>query len=410
MYLKKETPVSVDELTGSIRKAIFSCGELQNIAVCGELMGFKKHSSGHSYFTILGRESRISCVLFRSNASSVLSWPKDGDEVLVRGSVDVYGARGSYQIYASTLLPIGAGAKARAKEQLKNKLAQEGFFAPEVKRPIPLFPERAAVITSPTGAALQDIIKISSIRYPVADIIVIPSLMQGFAAEQEIVDAFRLLSGVKNLSLIILARGGGSRDDLDIFDSEAVVRAVRSAAVPVITGLGHQIDFTLADMASDASAPTPSGAAERVFPDRREIYSQLESIKKSALYKLNFKIAKAADIVSSDKERLVYLCLKNKIEPSLDFAENSTLRMRRAVGHKIDIANASLSALAASLNGASPLNILSKGYSICRDSMGNMIKDAASLKLSDRISVQMRDGRASAVVDEITPGSGIKEF
>ena len=182
MYLKKETPVSVDELTGSIRKAIFSCGELQNIAVCGELMGFKKHSSGHSYFTILGRESRISCVLFRSNASSVLSWPKDGDEVLVRGSVDVYGARGSYQIYASTLLPIGAGAKARAKEQLKNKLAQEGFFAPEVKRPIPLFPERAAVITSPTGAALQDIIKISSIRYPVADIIVIPSLMQRFAA------------------------------------------------------------------------------------------------------------------------------------------------------------------------------------------------------------------------------------
>ena len=410
MYLKKETPVSVDELTGSIRKAIFSCGELQNIAVCGELMGFKKHSSGHSYFTILGRESRISCVLFRSNASSVLSWPKDGDEVLVRGSVDVYGARGSYQIYASTLLPIGAGAKARAKEQLKNKLAQEGFFAPEVKRPIPLFPERAAVITSPTGAALQDIIKISSIRYPVADIIVIPSLMQGFAAEQEIVDAFKLLSGVKNLSLIILARGGGSRDDLDIFDSEAVVRAVRSASVPVITGLGHQIDFTLADMASDASAPTPSGAAERVFPDRREIYSQLESIKKSALYKLTFKIAKAADIVSSDKERLVYLCLKKKIEPSLDFAENSALRMSRAVNHKIDISNASLSALAASLNGVSPLNILSKGYSICRDSMGNMIKDTVTLKLGDRISLQMRDGRASAVVDEITHGSGIKEF
>ena len=314
MYLKKDAPVTVDELTGTIRKAIFSCGELQNVSVCGELMGFKKHTSGHSYFTILGKESRIACVLFRSNASSVLTWPKDGDEVMVRGSVDVYGARGSYQMYASNLLPIGAGAKARAKEMLKNKLAQEGLFDPALKRPIPFFPNRVAVITSPTGAALQDVIKISSMRYPSADIIVIPSLMQGFAAEEEISYAFSSLAKVKNLSLAILARGGGSRDDLDIFDSESVVRAVRMSPVPVITGLGHQIDFTLADMAADASAPTPSGAAERVFPDSRDLLSQLDTIKDSCAYKLDFRISKISDYISLSRDRMSLLCLKKLIQ------------------------------------------------------------------------------------------------
>ncbi len=405
MYLKKDAPVTVDELTGTIRKAIFSCGELQNVSVCGELMGFKKHTSGHSYFTILGKESRIACVLFRSNASSVLTWPKDGDEVMVRGSVDVYGARGSYQMYASNLLPIGAGAKARAKEMLKNKLAQEGLFDPALKRPIPFFPNRVAVITSPTGAALQDVIKISSMRYPSADIIVIPSLMQGFAAEEEISYAFSSLAKVKNLSLAILARGGGSRDDLDIFDSESVVRAVRMSPVPVITGLGHQIDFTLADMAADASAPTPSGAAERVFPDSRDLLSQLDTIKDSCAYKLDFRISKISDYISLSRDRMSLLCLKNKIVPSLDFTKNAALGMRRSISHKIDIESASLSSHAASLNGASPLNILAKGYSICQDEEGNMIKSTADLKCGGIISIRMRDGKACAVIDSVMPNT-----
>ena len=260
MNSSKNVIVTVDEMTASVREALFREPSLQNLSVRGELLGFKLHTSGHAYFTLLGANSRVACVLFRSYANSVLVWPKDGDEVLVRGKIDVYGARGSYQIYATTLLPLGAGAKARAKEALRLRLEQEGIFDSRLKRPLPRYPERVAVITSPTGAALQDILKLHSLRFPCAELIVIPSLMQGLGAPEEIVRAFELARRIRGLSCVMLARGGGNRDDLDIFDNESVVRAIRLSPVPVITGLGHQIDSTLADMAADAAAPTPSGA------------------------------------------------------------------------------------------------------------------------------------------------------
>ena len=173
-YQPSDSIVSVDEATGQLREAICSAKNLQNLSIRGELLGFKRHSSGHVHFTLLGKETRISCVIFRSNASSIISWPKDGDEVLVRGRVDVYGARGTYQIYATTLLPL---AKARAKEMLKNKLNAEGLFDIRNKRALPQFPQKVAIITSPTGAAVQDVIKIASLRYGASRLIVIPSLM-----------------------------------------------------------------------------------------------------------------------------------------------------------------------------------------------------------------------------------------
>lgn len=277
MNSSKNVIVTVDEMTASVREALFREPSLQNLSVRGELLGFKLHTSGHAYFTLLGANSRVACVLFRSYANSVLVWPKDGDEVLVRGKIDVYGARGSYQIYATTLLPLGAGAKARAKEALRLRLEQEGIFDSRLKRPLPRYPERVAVITSPTGAALQDILKLHSLRFPCAELIVIPSLMQGLGAPEEIVRAFELARRIRGLSCVMLARGGGNRDDLDIFDNESVVRAIRLSPVPVITGLGHQIDSTLADMAADAAAPTPSGAAERLFPDGKALDTALLS-------------------------------------------------------------------------------------------------------------------------------------
>lgn len=265
MNSSKNVIVTVDEMTASVREALFREPSLQNLSVRGELLGFKLHTSGHAYFTLLGANSRVACVLFRSYANSVLVWPKDGDEVLVRGKIDVYGARGSYQIYATTLLPLGAGAKARAKEALRLRLEQEGIFDPRLKRPLPRYPERVAVITSPTGAALQDILKLHSLRFPCAELIVIPSLMQGLGAPEEIVRAFELARRIRGLSCVMLARGGGNRDDLDIFDNESVVRAIRLSPVPVITGLGHQIDSTLADMAADAALPRRPGRRSGFF-------------------------------------------------------------------------------------------------------------------------------------------------
>jgi len=398
---------SVDDITNKIRTAIFAAPELQNIAVRGELLGFKRHTSGHAYFTILGEESRIACVLFRSNASAILQWPKDGDEVLVRGRLDVYGARGSYQIYATALLPLGAGAKARAKEQLKSRLAQEGLFDVRHKRPLPFFPERVAIITSPTGAALQDVIKISSMRYPSADIIVIPSLMQGVTAPQEITTAFARCVGLSGLSLVLLVRGGGSRDDLDTFDDESVVRAVRSCPVPVVTGLGHQIDSTLSDMAADFAAPTPSGAAERVFPDKRELLSWISGTDRLMSSHLQKRITRFFRDVDEIKRRLIFGFIKARLQPSEEFICSSQGVMTASISYRLNEAEARLKALAEALHATSPLSVLAKGYAVCRDGNGKVLRNAASLKVGQNIKIGLRDGEADAIVKNISLSEGL---
>lgn len=403
---EKDAVLSVDEITNKIREAICSSRELQNITVRGELLGFKKHSSGHAYFTILGKESRIACVLFRSNASSILQWPKDGDEVLVRGRLDVYGARGSYQIYATTLLPLGEGAKARAKEMLKNRLTQEGLFDIRHKRPLPDFPERVALITSPTGAALQDVIKISSVRYPPADLIVIPSLMQGLTAPEEIASAFEKCARIRGLSMVLLVRGGGNRDDLDAFDNELVVRSIRSCPVPVVTGLGHQIDSTLSDLAADFAAPTPSGAAERVFPDQRDLLSFLRGSDRSMSSHMQKRIAGLSGIVDDAERRLIFSFVRGRIQPADNFVNSAGNAITASIAYRLNEAEARLKAAAEALQGASPLAILAKGYAICRDQTGRVLRDAASMEKGLDIEIELRDGIAEAVVKNVEAGKG----
>jgi exodeoxyribonuclease VII large subunit len=398
---EKDAVFTVDEVTNKIREAIYASGELQNISVKGELLGFKKHSSGHAYFTVIGAEARISCVLFRSNASSVILWPKDGDEVLVRGRVDVYGARGSYQIYATTLLPLGEGAKARAREILFKQLTAEGLFDIRHKRPLPSFPRKVALITSPTGAAVQDVIKIASIRYPASELLVIPSLMQGAAASSEIKEAFSKCAALQDISLVMLVRGGGSRDDLDTFDSEEVVRAVRSCPVPVITGLGHQIDKTLSDLAADAYAPTPSGAAERVFPDSKELTANLKSSMRSMNAHINKRAAKISSDLTDSKRRLLFSITRGVYIPASEFLNNARSSLSSNITYKLSEAEAKLSSAAGTLNNLSPLSVMSRGFTVCRDAEGNMIKDASSLSEKQRVGIFFRDGKAEAEVISI---------
>lgn len=402
MNSSKNVIVTVDEMTASVREALFREPSLQNLSVRGELLGFKLHTSGHAYFTLLGANSRVACVLFRSYANSVLVWPKDGDEVLVRGKIDVYGARGSYQIYATTLLPLGAGAKARAKEALRLRLEQEGIFDPRLKRPLPRYPERVAVITSPTGAALQDILKLHSLRFPCAELIVIPSLMQGLGAPEEIVRAFELARRIRGLSCVMLARGGGNRDDLDIFDNESVVRAIRLSPVPVITGLGHQIDSTLADMAADAAAPTPSGAAERLFPDGKALDTALLSAARNMRGRLETRIGFMDKNVAATKERLDRDIVRGHQQPAADFAARAADSIRDAISRRLRDECSGLAAFAARLANLSPLSLLAKGYSICTDLSGTVIRSAASLKAGDAVRIILNDGSAEAVVKEVS--------
>ena len=401
---RRNEVMTVDEATDRIRLAVCSAPELKDLSVRGELLGFKRHASGHVYFTIVGRESRISCVMFRSNAAAVIAWPRDGDEVLVRGRIDVYGAYGSYQLYATALLPIGAGAKARAKEMLRQSLEKEGLFDLRVKRPLPRFPEKVAVITSPTGAAIQDVIKISSVRYPSARLVVVPSLMQGAAAAEEIARGFSRCAAMKDLDLVMLVRGGGSRDDLDVFDFEPVVRAVRSCPVPVVTGLGHQIDSTLCDLAADVFAPTPSGAAERVFPDRRELLLYISGTERALQNSVTSSIERLSAAAEDAKERLAFGIDRFAIAPAFDSIDNFQTDMTSNISQRLKDADMRLAHDAAALQSASPLTILAKGYSFCMHDDGAPAKDAASLKKGDRLTIMMRDGSAAATVTGTTVG------
>lgn len=402
MNTSKNNIITVDEMTASVREALYREPSLQNLSIRGELLGFKLHTSGHAYFTLLGVNSRVACVLFRSHASSVLVWPKDGDEVLVRGKIDIYGARGSYQIYATTLLPLGEGAKARAKEALRLRLEREGLFDMRLKRPLPRYPQRVAVITSPTGAALQDILKLHSLRFPCAEIIVIPSLMQGVGASEEIVRAFELSRRLPSLSCVILARGGGNRDDLDIFDNESVVRAIRLSPVPVITGLGHQIDSTLADMAADAAAPTPSGAAERLFPDGRALDAALMNAARSMRGRLEARIGLMDKEIAAVQGRLACGIIKGHLQPAADFTARAAASLDGSAAKRLRDEDSRLAAFAARLANLSPLALLAKGYSICTDLSGAVIRSAASLKPGEGVKIVMSDGSAEAVIKEIS--------
>ncbi|MEG1825125.1 MAG: exodeoxyribonuclease VII large subunit [Cloacibacillus sp.] len=400
--LQNNAILTVDEMTATLKAALMREPALQNLSVRGELLGFKMHTSGHAYFTLIGENSRVSCVLFRSYAGSVLVWPKDGDEVLVRGKIDVYGARGSYQVYATTLLPLGAGAKARAKEALRAKLEGEGLFDVRLKRPLPRYPQRIAVITSQTGAALQDVLKLHSLRYPCAELVIIPSLMQGLEAAEEIVRAFERARRLADLSAVMLVRGGGSRDDLDTFDNEFVVRAIRLSPVPVITGLGHQIDSTLADMAADAAAPTPSGAAERLFPDGAALASGIKNAGQIMRRRLENRICNMDKNFLSIKDRLYNAVARGVIQPAAQTANRAEALLLASVRKKTADEERRLASFAARLENLSPLALLSKGYSICQDADGRLIRSAAALAPGQDIRIIMNGGEARAVIRSVS--------
>ena len=399
--IKNNRIYTVDEMSCEIRKLICSDSTLQNISVRGELSGIKKHTSGHVYFNILGKESRVAAVLFKSNAYSVLSWPQDGDEVLVTGRVDVYSARGLYQVYANNILPLGAGAKARAKEMLKAKLEKEGLFSPYIKRPLPAVPMKVAVITSPTGAALQDVLKISLKRYPLTELLVVPSLMQGEGAYFEILKSFKKIALRNDIDVIMLVRGGGAREDLDIFDNEDIVRAIRSSKVPVITGLGHQIDSTLSDMVADAYSPTPSGAAEYVFPDKNEINKKLYLTCQLLSVKIKSVIDRYSDSLDSIKKSQAFTVKRVYIDPIEKALDYKFTTFKSVLYNNINIYKNKIAYFASVLNNLSPLKIIASGYLIAETSDRKRISSIKDAVVGSDIVLTLSDGVIGAEVKDI---------
>jgi exodeoxyribonuclease VII large subunit len=392
---------TVDELSDAIRDSITSSGRFRDIAVRGEIQGFKRHSSGHVYFTLQGSESKISAVLFRSHAASVMSWPKDGDEVTATGSVDVYTKGGAYQFYAVRIMPVGLGAQKRARDELRAMLEREGLFDVRHKRAIPKYPSKVAVVTSPTGAAIRDILEVSLKRAPHVDIIVIPAAVQGVDAPPLIVRALAAAGAARGLDCVILARGGGAKDDLSPFDDERVARAVRSCPIPVVTGIGHQIDRSLADMASDAALPTPSAAAERVFPDADDIRRGLAHMKNI----LSPRALRSCDRFSVALERRaekINAAMSRAISSNEVFLGDALDRMNILCAMRIERCEAAVASAAAALDAMSPLAVLARGYAICSRDDGRTVRSVMEIASGDRVNVRFKDGSAETSVTRVT--------
>ena len=396
---RKLHQLTVDELTFRISSLLLQDPALQSAVVRGEVAELKKHTSGHVYFTLLGKESRISCALFKNYLPYVPKWPQNGDEVLAEGSVSLYAPRGSYQLIVRRIVPVGKGAAERARLELQQRLENEGLFDVRLKRPMPRFPAKAAVVTSATGAALRDVVAVAAKRMPSCTLVVVPAQVQGYEAPDEIVAALGRAGRVEGAECVLLVRGGGSRDDLVPFDDERVVRAVRSCPLPLITGVGHEIDETLSDLAADVRAPTPSAAAERVFPDRFELLAMLEHKKRLV------RSAIEGDIRSAEKDAEAFLRRASRLaEGGIgECASDGDMlfsRLRAANERFLSAERERLGSLAASLNSLSPLRVFDRGYSLCEKD-GVPVTSAGGLKPEDGITIRFFDGDADAVVTAV---------
>ena len=373
---------------------------LHLISIKGEVSNCKYHTSGHIYFTLKDKAGAMSAVMFAGNAKNMTFRMKDGDQVVVTGSVEVYEKMGTYQIYARQIELDGEGNLYLRFEQLKKELEEMGMFAAEYKRPIPKYAGKIGVVTAQTGAAIQDIRNISGRRNPYVQLILYPALVQGEGAAQSIVNGIHALDRM-GLDIIIVGRGGGSIEDLWAFNEEIVARAIFECNTPVISAVGHETDWTIADFVSDRRAPTPSAAAELVVFDYRQMIDQLSNIKKRMDSNLSGKIEFYRERLSHIKTRVSYLSPANRLNENrkrlADLEERLLLLMQQQIKDK----RQKLIMLSTRLDADSPVKKLSQGYAYVSKEDGRNIHSAADITCGDNIDIYLIDGRAKAVISEV---------
>ena len=358
------TIFSVTEITNKLSRIIEQQPQLQNVWVRDRFSNLSRPASGHIYFTLKDGKSNIKGVLWRSSASRLKFLPRDGDEVLVQGGINIYAASSNYQIIVNDIEPIGVGALQRAFEELKLKLSDEGLFDSDHKKPLPKFPKKVGVITSETGAAIQDINQQLQKRYPLVELLLYPTLVQGDRAATEIAHAIRSMNTRTDIDVLIVGRGGGSIEDLWAFNEEIVARAIFNSEIPIVSAVGHETDFTISDMVADHRSPTPSAAVEHVVPDRLELLVHLNGVKNrlNELMIRRFTTQHAEiDVLESGLSPSKRHDTINQLSQTIDGLEAA---YKKAVNDKLDVGNNRLQSLAARLDGLSPLATLKRGYSI----------------------------------------------
>lgn len=394
----KSTILSVTQLNTYIKSIIDGDMLLRSLYVVGEISNFTNHyRTSHFYLTLKDENCAVKAVMFASSNRRLKFMPENGMRVIVRGRVSVFERDGQYQLYIDDMQPDGLGALNLAFEQLKNKLAQEGLFDECYKRPIPHRCTRIGVVTSATGAVIQDIRNVISRRYPLAEIILAPVQVQGAAAAPQIVDAIEQFNSGDYADVLIVGRGGGSLEDLWAFNEESVARAVFNSRVPIISAVGHETDFTICDFVSDLRAPTPSAAAELAVPDIREDIAFIQTVTYECEAMLLQRIADEKNRLDIIKERLEYRSPVMLIDQRLQLVDSYMTSALLSIRRKLDTENARFSAAAARLDALSPLKVMARGYSIVTKDK-KVVTSSEMLKRGDTVTVGFADGERNCEV------------
>jgi exodeoxyribonuclease VII large subunit len=403
-------PLTVSQLTNSIRISLES--RFASVWVEGEISNFKDHSSGHWYFTLKDQNAQLRAKCFRSTNIRIRFRPANGLHVRARGKLSVYAPRGEYELVVDALDPVGAGALQVAFEQMRARLQAEGLFAKELKRPLPVFPRRIGIVTSPTGAAIRDILNVISRRTRTVHVLFSPAKVQGDSAGPDIARAIRFINQYHERALsdgrkadlvdvLIVGRGGGSTEDLWAFNQEEVARAIRKSTIPVISAVGHESDFTIADFVADLRAPTPSAAAELVAAREDEICSALDHLGRQLTRLMRYRVVDLRSRVQEQALSQAFDEVKSQLRDARRRFDAAATACNGAMETTLQEARERFGLAAASLDALSPLAVLQRGYAIAQDASGKPIRDAASVNVGDEVSVRLSKGKLNTRVETI---------
>ena len=389
---------TVSELNNYIKHLLTSDPQMNEVWVRGEISNLTKHSSGHYYFTIKDRDSQLSCVSFRSTNRTLKFEPETSMKVLVFGSIDVYTVRGQYQMRVFDMRPDGVGELYKAFEQLKKKLESEGLFDESHKKPIPKYPKKVGVVTSPTGAAIHDILNVAKRRCPM-DILIAPTLVQGERSAQSIAESIEMLNK-SDVDVIIVGRGGGSLEDLWSFNEEVVARAIFSSNVPIISAVGHETDYTIADFTADIRAPTPSAAAELAVPNRIEIRRHIESLSTRMEQATTHIIAEHSSHIDNLQRQIEPERLNDFLRQNQQRIDEIISRIEYSIRAILNMKESPLKICAGRLNAISPLKTIERGYSITlKPEARKVVGSISDVKKGDDLEIIVKDGSIECSVD-----------
>ncbi len=391
---------SVREITRYIHDLLDADSRLGSVWVQGEVSNLTIAASGHWYFTMKDVKAQLRCVMFRWAAQYARLKVKNGDDILVHGRVSVYDARGEYQLYVDQIEAVGGlGDLHRQFEALKAKLDAEGLFDAARKAPIPAFPQQIGIVTSPTAAAYQDMQNVLRRRFPLVRLILSPTPVQGQDAAPQIVRALQRLNRHTDVDVIIIARGGGSIEDLWCFNDERVARAVAASRIPVISGIGHEIDFTIVDFAADLRAPTPSSAAELATPSQEELWIDLDRLTARLDAGFESRLADRRQTLRQARRGLAYATPMKAIQPAQRQLAQLKRRLTRAVSHDVERLKERLAARTKALDAANPTHILARGYALVRSEDGDLIRSAGQVSVNQRLTVQLHEDQIKVRVE-----------